>query len=171
MSGNKPEYTQIWAKSTAEDTQTENRLSDLLLAQDGVNTVNFISSLSDNFDTMISSLNYVIMVIVLFAGLLAFIVLYNLTNINITERLREIATIKVLGFYDREVSAYIYRETGFLTLLGGALGLIMGVVLHRFTIATVEVDMVMFGRQIAPMSFIWAILLTALFTVLVDLVM
>ena len=90
---------------------------------------------------------------------------------SITERLREIATIKVLGFYDREVSAYIYRETGFLTLLGGALGLIMGVVLHRFTIATVEVDMVMFGRQIAPMSFIWAILLTALFTVLVDLVM
>lgn len=171
VSGDKPEYTQIWAKSTAEDTQTENRLSDLLLAQDGVNTVNFISSLSDNFDTMISSLNYVIMVIVLFAGLLAFIVLYNLTNINITERLREIATIKVLGFYDREVSAYIYRETGFLTLLGGALGLIMGVVLHRFTIATVEVDMVMFGRQIAPMSFIWAILLTALFTVLVDLVM
>lgn len=169
--GEAPDYQQIIAVSTAQNEEDESRLSDLLLSQDGVNTVRFTSSLSENFDTMIASLDYVIMVIVLFAGLLAFIVLYNLTNINITERQREIATIKVLGFFDTEVGSYVFRETSILTIIGSLLGLVLGVILHHFTITTVEVDMVMFGREVKPLSFILALALTILFAVLVDLVM
>ena len=169
--GETPEYRQILAKSTTETTGEESQLSNRMLALDGVETVQFNSALSDNFDTMIASLDYVILVIVLFAGVLAFIVLYNLTNINITERQREIATIKVLGFFDREVSAYVFRETGILTILGSLAGLVFGVVLHHFTINTVEVEMVMFGRQIQWPSFLYAFALTLLFAVLVDVVM
>ena len=116
-------------------------------------------------------MNYVVLILIFCAGMLAFIVLYNLTNINITERQREIATIKVLGFYDREVSMYVYRETLMLTLLGCLAGLLLGIVLHIFVINTVEVDMVMFGRTIKPLSYVWSFLLTMLFSVLVNLVM
>ena len=98
-------------------------------------------------------------------------VLYNLTNINITEREKEIATIKVLGFYDKEVSAYIYRETGILTLIGTAVGLVFGIFLHAFVVRTAEVDMVMFGRTIEWTSYIFAALLTIVFSALVNLVM
>ena len=98
-------------------------------------------------------------------------VLYNLTNINVTERQRELATIKVLGFRDGEVAGYIYRETSLLTLLGCGIGLLFGIVMHSFVIQTVEIDMVMFGRTIQPMSFVWSALLTLLFAVIVDLVM
>ena len=120
---------------------------------------------------MIESLNYIILIIIVCAGLLAFIVLYNLTNINVSERQREIATIKVLGFYDREVGAYVYRETAMLTVIGCLFGLLFGVVLHRFVITTVEVDLVMFGRTVAPLSFLWSALITAVFAVIVNLVM
>src|SRR5699024_9786405 len=105
------------------------------------------------------------------AGALAFVVLYNLTNINITERSKELATIKVLGFYDGEVGAYIYRETSVLTLIGTVCGLVFGIALHTFVIRTAEVDMVMFGRSIYPMSFVWSALLTIAFSLLVNLVM
>ena len=105
------------------------------------------------------------------AGALAFVVLYNLTNINITEREKEIATIKVLGFYDKEVSSYIYRETAALTIIGTAVGLVLGIFLHQFVIRTAEVDMVMFGRAIYAPSYLWAALLTLLFSLLVNLVM
>lgn len=120
---------------------------------------------------MIASLNYVILVIILCAGALAFVVLYNLTNINITERQREIATIKVLGFFDREVSAYIYRETALLTLMGCALGLVLGIFMHLFVIQTVEVELVMFGRDIHALSFVWSAALTLAFSLVVNLVM
>ena len=98
-------------------------------------------------------------------------VLYNLTNINITEREKELATIKVLGFYDGEVSAYIYRETVLLTLIGTALGLLLGMGLHQFVIRTAEVDMVMFGRAVYWPSYVYSALLTILFGMLVNLVM
>lgn len=110
-------------------------------------------------------------VLIISAGALAFVVLYNLTNINITEREKELATIKVLGFYDGEVSAYIYRETALLTLIGTAAGLVLGIFLHQFVIRTAEVDMVMFGRSIYWPSFVWAALLTLFFSMLVNLVM
>ena len=117
------------------------------------------------------SLNSIILVIIFCAGALAFVVLYNLTNINVTERQRELATIKVLGFRDGEVAGYIYRETSLLTILGCAVGLAFGVLMHSFVIQTVEVDMVMFGRTVEPLSFVYSALLTLLFAVIVDLVM
>ena len=113
----------------------------------------------------------VVIVLIVSAGTLAFIVLYNLTNINIAERERELATIKVLGFHDGEVSAYIYRETALLSLIGMALGLAFGVVLHAFVVRTAEIDAVMFGRSIAPLSFVYAGLLTLVFTAIVSLFM
>ena len=108
---------------------------------------------------------------ILCAGALSFIVLYNLTNVNISERIREIATIKVLGFYDKEVSAYIFRENILLTVIGTLTGLLLGVAFHRFIMVTVEMEYVMFGRQIDVMSFIMATGLTIIFSLLVNWVM
>ena len=110
-------------------------------------------------------------VLIISAGALAFVVLYNLTNINITEREKELATIKVLGFYDGEVSAYIYRETALLTLIGTGLGLLLGMGLHQFVIRTAEIDMVMFGRSVYLPSYVYSALLTLFFSALVNLVM
>ena len=131
----------------------------------------YTTELSRSFNDTISSINFIVVVLIVSAGLLAFIVLYNLTNINIAERQNEIATIKVLGFYDREVSAYVYRETILLTLIGTAVGLVLGIFLHQFVIRTAEIDMVMFGRSIYPLSYVWSALLTILFGVFVNLVM
>lgn len=110
-------------------------------------------------------------VIILCAGMLAFVVLYNLLNINITERTKEIATIKVLGFFEREVGAYVSRESNVLTLIGMCVGLVLGVFLHAFIMRTVEVDLVMFGRDVKPLSFVYSAALTVVFSVLVDLVL
>ena len=109
--------------------------------------------------------------LVIFAGALAFVVLYNLTNINICERQKEIATLKVLGFFRREVSGYVFRETVLLSLIGTAFGLAGGVFFHRFVVQTAETDAAMFGRSIYPMSFVYAAALSLLFTLLVSLVM
>ena len=117
------------------------------------------------------TLAIIVIVLVVAAAALAFIVLYNLTNINITERQREIATLKVLGFTPREVSAYIYRETMLLSVIGCAVGLVLGVFMEGFVVVTAEVDQVMFGRTIHAASFVIAFLLTMLFTVLVMLAM
>ena len=105
---------------------------------------------------------------VIFAGALSFIVLYNLTNVNISERIREIATIKVLGFYDKEVAAYIFRENVLLTIIGMFAGLILGIAFHRFIMLTVEMEYLMFGRTVDNMSFVYAGLLTILFAFLVN---
>ena len=110
-------------------------------------------------------------VLIISAGLLAFVVLYNLNNINITERRRELATIRLLGFYDLELAMYVYRENILLTLIGIVAGIFMGNVLHRFVIETVEVDLIMFGRVIHPVSYLWGILLTFLFAFIVNVAM
>jgi len=110
-------------------------------------------------------------VLVISAGMLAFVVLYNLNSINITERRREMATLKVLGFYDNEVSAYVYRENMILTVIGGVAGMLLGNILHRFVIVTVEVDSTMFGRNIDTASYGYSFLITLAFSVLVNLVM
>jgi putative ABC transport system permease protein len=167
----KLEYHQVMAKikDTSEDFQ--NKLSTDLLKNKDISSVSFITGITSDFKDIIGSLNYVVLVLIISAGALAFVVLYNLTNINVTERLREIATIKVLGFYDNEVSAYVYRENVFLTLIGMALGLILGIFLHRFIIITAEVEYIMFGRQIKPLSFVYAAVLTLLFSGLVNIVM
>ena len=117
------------------------------------------------------SLDLVIWVLIISAGFLAFVVLYNLNTINITERRRELATLKVLGFYDGEVAGYVYRENVLLTVIGTAAGILIGIWLHRFVITSAEIDMLMFGQNIAPLSFLWSALLTFAFSVMVNGIM
>ena len=135
---------------------------------DAVSSVTVNQDTLDRFDSMMSSLDYIVLVIIICAGSLAFIVLYNLTNINITERQRELATIKLLGFYDGEVSAYVYRENIVLTLFGILLGCFMGHWLHIYLVRSTEIDLMMFGRQTAPSAYVYAAILTALFSLLVN---
>ena len=120
---------------------------------------------------MLRSLNLVIVVLIISAGMLAFVVLYNLSNINITERKRELATLKVLGFYDREVSAYVYRENVLLTLIGAVAGCGLGKLLHQYVIVTVEIEEVMFGRNVNLPSFLYSFLFTIAFALFVNWVM
>ena len=120
---------------------------------------------------MMSSLNYIVLVVIISAAGLAFIVLYNLTNINITERLREIATIKVLGFFRKESASYVFRENIALTLFGIIFGLGLGVLLHRYVMKQIVVDMVCFRVQILPISFLYSTVLTFIFTLMVNAVM
>ena len=125
----------------------------------------------ERFTNMMSSLDYIVLVVILSAAGLAFVVLYNLTNINITERIREIATIKVLGFYPNETAQYVFRENIVLTFFGMLAGLGLGILLHRFVMTQIIVDMVYFNIQILPMSFLYSFALTLIFTVLVNLFM
>ncbi|MBE6053152.1 MAG: FtsX-like permease family protein [Clostridium sartagoforme] len=154
-----------------EKFENQDEFSMNIMEKEIVKGVSFNDSIRENFDNMIVSLNYVMIVIIVSAGALAFIVLYNLTNVNISERIREIATIKVLGFYDKEVSAYIYRENIILTLFGTLFGLGLGILLHRFIMTTVEIDNMMFGRSINTISFIISAILTIVFAALVNIVM
>lgn len=157
---------------TAETTEAFNQsLSERMLAIDGISGTSFMSTIQDEFEDIFSSLNFVVVVLIVSAALLAFVVLYNLTNINITERVREIATIKVLGFYDREVSSYVYRENIWLTLFGTLLGLVLGIFLHSFVVQTAEVDVCTFVRQIMPLSYVYSAAMTFLFAGLVNWVM
>ncbi len=149
----------------------QEELSRRLTACDGVLAVSDTMTIKSQFDDMIHSMTYVMLVLIVSAGALAFVVLYNLSNINANERIREIATIKVLGFYDREVSAYLYRENIFLTLLGTLAGLILGVFLHHYVVVTAETDIVMFGRTIRWMSYVFSGALTLIFSLLVNGVM
>lgn len=142
-----------------------------LLEDSNVLNVSYTSSIEDQLDDMLRSLNLVIVVLIISAGMLAFIVLYNLNTINITERKRELATIKVLGFYDGEVAAYVYRENILLTLIGAVAGMILGWVLLQFVIVTVEVDEVMFGRTIDWTSYLYSFLFTIGFSMFVNWVM
>ena len=168
--GDAPTFRTIYASAT-DDAQVRTRLAEQLHENDAVETVSFNDETIDTYRKALSSVNMVVVVLVVAAAALAFIVLYNLTNINITERRREIASLKVLGFTPREVDAYIFREIGLLTLLGASLGLVLGVFMEAFVVVTAEVDLVMFGREIHPPSFIGAFLLTFVFTALVMLVM
>ena len=120
---------------------------------------------------MMASLDSVVILIIACAAVLAFIVLYNLTNINITERIREIATIKVLGFYKKETSSYVFRENIVLTGIGGIIGLGLGVLLHRFVMSQVKIDMVSFAVQIKPISYVYSLLFTFLFAMIINSVM
>ena len=124
--------------------------------------------MADRIGNMMSSLDYVVILVIACAAGLAFIVLYNLTNINITERIREIATIKVLGFFRKETEAYVFRENMVLTGVGALLGLGMGVLLHRFVMACIQVDMVYFAVYIRPISYLLSIVITFVFSLLVD---
>ena len=169
--GEEPEYTSILAITTAEDDAGRDALAERLLEESNITGVQFNQALQDSFADMLKSIDAIIVVLILSAAVLAFVVLYNLTNINITERQKELATIKVLGFYRGEVARYIFRETNLLAFFGTLAGLAVGVYLHAFVVQTAEVDMVMFGRDIAPLSYILSAGLTMLFALLVNLVM
>ena len=150
------------------DNTVADSVSNGLVNREGVSGVVSNTGIRDNFNNTIESLDFVVLVMILAAGALSFIVLYNLTNVNISERIREIATIKVLGFYDKEVAAYIFRENVLLTVIGMFAGLLLGVVFHQFIMITVEMDYVMFGRSINTMSYVYAGLLTVGFSLLVN---
>lgn len=151
--------------------QQEEVLRKEWMNKDGIASVNFYTSVADNFEHMIASLTIVTVVLLIAAGLLAFIVLYNLTNVNVSERVREIATIKVLGFYDKEVYSYVFRENIILTVIGSIVGLLLGTILHAFIMDVAELDNVMFGRNITWISFILSFIITIVFALLVNVCM
>ena len=162
--------TIIYSVKDGKDDQIE-KIGTKLLSMDGVLNVSYTSSIEGRLDDMLRSLNLVIVVLIVSAGMLAFVVLYNLNNINITERQRELATLKVLGFYDGEVASYVYRENILLTIIGSVVGMVLGNLLHRYIILTVEVEEAMFGRQIHWQSYLYSFLFTAAFSLFVNCVM
>ncbi|MCF0142788.1 MAG: ABC transporter permease, partial [Parasporobacterium sp.] len=135
-----------------------------------VAAVTCIDTMIDEFADVLKGINAVTYVLIVCAGALTFVVLYNLNNINISERRRELATLKVLGFYDKELSQYIYRENILITIIGVALGVLGGYFLNSYVVTTVEVDMVMFGREIFPMSYVASVLIAIGFTAVVNII-
>lgn len=169
--GKEPEYNSIYYRTEGRTTKEAESVGEAALKLDGALSVSYTTELRQQVDDMLQSLDIVIVVLIISAGMLAFVVLYNLNNINITERKRELATLKVLGFYDKEVTEYVYRENILLTLIGSVFGMLLGKILHRFIIVTVEIDSVMFGRNINTISFVYAFLLTVVFSLFVNWVM
>ncbi|MCI8417725.1 MAG: FtsX-like permease family protein [Lachnospiraceae bacterium] len=169
--GEAPVYNAIYGNTVSQDEKLEEELRRDYTKREAISNVTFVSTMAQRVTDMLKSMDTIIYVLVIAAGLLAFVVLYNLNNINVSERKRELATLKVLGFFDGEVSAYVNRENVLLTLFGAAAGVILGRFLHRFIIVTAEIDMLMFGREIAGMSYVYSVLLTFLFSFIVNAVM
>lgn len=167
ISGEQPEFTQLVAKVNPNNEAAA--LEKLREFSDEVPTITLVSDIIDRVKGSIDSINVIILVLIVLAGMLAFIVLYNLTNINVGERVREIATLKVLGFRAKETNAYIFRETLILSMLGCILGLGLGLILYQYVVKTVEVDILMLGRQVSLGGYLMASALTMLFTWLVSL--
>ena len=162
MTGDWPLYNTVLVRLS--EGVREEEVAKKLISLEGVISYNRIDQMRTRFENSIRSINAIIVIIIAAAALLAFLVLFNLTNISVTERIRELATLKVLGFYDAETASYVYRENGFLTLIGAAAGLFMGKWLHSWLIRTIEVDYLMFGRSVHPQSFVIAAVLTFLFS-------
>ena len=163
-----PDYNCIFYKTADRNTEEAERVGEEALKLPGALSVSYTTDLREQVDNMLGALDLVIVVLIISAGMLAFVVLYNLNNISITERKRELATLKVLGFYNNEVTMYVYRENIVLTMLGSVFGVLMGWILHRFIIVTVEIESVMFGRNIDFSSFVFAFLLTVAFSCIVN---
>ena len=164
-----PECNTVYLNFPDDADQYQNSAE--IAKNDNITVVTLFEDLKVRMGNMMSSLNYIVLLVIVCAAGLAFIVLYNLTNINITERIREIATIKVLGFFRRETSAYVLRENIFLTAIGIGLGLVLGIFLHRFVMSQIIVDLVSFKVRVLPMSFLYSIVLTFLFNIIVNLFM
>lgn len=160
-----PIYTEILIKSDNK------KVVENLLKSDNVQYVLPTATIRDNFRNSVESIDYVVFVLIGSAGALAIIVLYNLTNVNVCERKRELATIKVLGFYEKEVQGYIFREINMLSVMGMLAGIPLGIVLHKFIMKTVEVEAIMFGRNIYWQSYVFSALITIFFTIVVNLIM
>lgn len=151
--------------------ETMDAMSSQLLSDSRMYTVRTIGSIYDSVWDSLSILNYVVLVLILGSGMLTFVVMLNLTNINIGERMRELATLRVLGFYDKEMYDYIFRENNALSVIGAFVGLVFGKIMHLFVIRTCEVDMVMFVRSAKPLSYVYAFALTIVFSLIVNLLM
>ena len=143
-------------------------MSEELLLHDKVIYISYVSELVDRVKNMLTSLDKVVLILIILASLLSFVVLYNLSSINVQERERELATLKVLGFYDKEVDSYITKENYILTFIGIAIGLFIGVYLSRFVISTIEIEKATFMKDVKLMSHIYSATLTILFTISVN---
>lgn len=169
--GEKPKYSST-VYTMKEDAESDlETFGNAILKYPAALSISYTSSTAGQVERMLGSLGAVIWVLIISAGMLAFVVLYNLNNINITERQRELATLKVLGFYDGEVSQYVFRENILLSFIGILAGAAFGILLHRYVITTVEVDAVMFGRNIKPISFVYSGIITFGFSMFVNMVM
>lgn len=167
-----PEYNIVYFNNgISSEGADADEFSEKMLNADKVMTVTINAASMSKIHDVLSIMDLVTVVLIVSAGALALVVLYNLTSVNITERIREIATLKVLGFYDFEVSTYVFRENIILSLIGAAAGLGLGMALCMFVIETAEIDEVMFGRTIHPLSYLWAFLVTAAFSLLVNVLM
>ena len=169
--GEEPVYEDIVFSVKEEYKDRVEKVGQKIMDLPAVLSISYTESTIEMVDRMLSTLGVVILVLIVSAGMLAFVVLYNLNNINITERQRELATLKVLGFFDIEVSQYVLRENIILTIAGILFGSGFGILLHRFIIVTVEVDAVMFGRNIAPLSFLYCAVITCIFSAVVNIFM
>lgn len=171
--GSNPKYNYITANLAVENFSEEQKaqLAKELLGEYEISAVAYTDEIQDSFSNILDSIGYIVIILIVSAGLLAFIVLYNLSIINITERIKEIATLKVLGFDDNEVSAYIFRENVILSVIGMLEGLIMGVFLHKLVITMAEVDVIMFGREIDFTSYLYAMALAFAFSMFVNIIL
>lgn len=151
------------------DESQEEVLMKELVGKNEVSTVILTSTTMKTLDDTMNSLNYVVIILIVSAGLLAFVVLYNLANVNISERIRELATIKVLGFYDKEVYNYVSRETLILTIIGIVLGLIGGYFLNFYILGTCEIDLLRFEKVIYPISYVYSVVITLIFSLIVNI--
>lgn len=166
-----PKYQDIVFTMKEEYNDQLEKTGEEILTYPAALSISYTESIAGQLERMLGSLDTVIIVLIVSAGMLAFVVLYNLNNINITERQRELATLKVLGFYDTEVSQYVFRENILLTIIGVLAGSGVGVLLHQYVITTVEVEAVMFGRIVSPLSFVYSALFTCGFSAIVNIVM
>ena len=158
----------ILTKNVNMSEEEEDRLATQIMQEKEVAAITQIATNMRVLDDTMKSLNYVVVILIVSAGLLAFVVLYNLSNVNISERIRELATIKVLGFYDKEVYSYVTRETVLLTIIGIVFGLIGGYFLSSYIMGTCEINMLRFSKQIQPISYVYASAITIIFTMIVN---
>lgn len=164
-------YEEIFNKKIDYNSIIANgKLDNIQISDYGIITINYTDEIIKQFDSLIKSLNQIIVMIIVFASFLAFIVLYNLTIINVSERKREIATLKVLGFYDKEVYRFIYKETLILTVIGTCIGLFLGTYLHDFVMKTAETDNIVFLRYIKDTSFLISGIITLIFSLIVQII-
>ena len=171
LTGNEPDFTTIVGKAPSLSEGRRDEISGILLDNKGVVALSFNSKTRNFYNDTLNTLNIVVAVLIICGAILAFVVLFCLTGINIVERKREIATLKTLGFYDEEASSYIFRENIINTIVGVIAGLALGVLLHQHVIRTVELDMIVFGKVIMPLSYVYATALTFLFTFIVNAAM
>lgn len=167
--GEKPEYKSIIC--TLADDGKANDIVTRAIACKSIIYARTSVSIMETFSDSVKSIDYIVIVLILAAGMLSMVVLFNLTNVNVCERRKELATIRVLGFYRQETQRYIFRETNILSLIGTAFGMLLGVWLHSFVVRTVEVNAVMFGRTIYPLSFVYALAISLFFTLIVNQIM